>query len=223
MKEVDNQTALAQLLDQVAAILELRKKTRPIPGENFNVFSVMSMEAKEVDTHCRLLCELLSPNGSHGMGGCFLQAFFEIVLNKSYPGDAFVSVYREYVIDHDDDNYGRIDLLIRGQGFCYPIEVKVYAGDQWEQIKRYARFASDAQDSQVYYLTLYGDAPSEDSLGGVNVSDIVCLSFAYDISKWLERCGELAWNVPSVAEIIRQYSKLLDKLTGNVRGDIFMD
>ena len=214
------QTALSQLLDQVTAILELRKKMPPVPGENFNVFSVMHMETKEVDTHCRLLYELLSPNGSHGMGDCFLESFFKLVLQKPYPGSAAVSVYREYVIKPEDDNYGRIDLLLQGKGFCYPIEVKVYAGDQWEQVKRYAHVSSDAQ---VYYLTLDGHTPSEDSLGGIEVSDVVCLSFADDIRGWLKRCGELAWNVPSVAEIIRQYIKLLDKLTGNKEGDLFME
>lgn len=214
------QTTLSQLLDQVTAILELRKKMPPVPGENFNVFSVMHMETKEVDTHCRLLYELLSPNGSHGMGDCFLESFFKLVLQKPYPGSAAVSVYREYVIKPEDDNYGRIDLLLQGKGFCYPIEVKVYAGDQWEQVKRYAHVSSDAQ---VYYLTLDGHTPSEDSLGGIDVSDVVCLSFADDIRGWLKRCGELAWNVPSVAEIIRQYIKLLDKLTGNMEGDLFME
>lgn len=214
------QTAFSQLLDQVTAILELRKKMPPVPGENFNVFSVMHMETKEVDTHCRLLYELLFPNGSHGMGDCFLESFFKLVLQKPYPGSAAVSVYREYVIKPEDDNYGRIDLLLQGKGFCYPIEVKVYAGDQWEQVKRYAHVSSDAQ---VYYLTLDGHTPSEDSLGGIEVSDVVCLSFADDIRGWLKRCGELAWNVPSVAEIIRQYIKLLDKLTGNMEGDLFME
>ncbi|WP_304973809.1 PD-(D/E)XK nuclease family protein [uncultured Alistipes sp.] len=215
--------SVRELLERTNGILDIRRRTPPKPGERFNVFSVMNMETKEVDTHCRLLYELLSPNGSHGMGGCFLEAFFDLVLEKPYPGSTAVSVYREYVIDHTDDNYGRIDLLIQGRNFCYPIEVKVRAKDQWEQVKRYARFSSDAQDGQVFYLTLDGSVPSEDSLGGTDLSDIVCLSFADDIRRWLKRCGELAWNVPNVAEIIRQYMKLLDKLTGNYEGDVFME
>lgn len=215
--------SVRELLERTNGVLDICRRTPPKPGERFNVFSVINAETDEVDTHCRLLYELLSPSGSHGMGGCFLEAFFNLVLDKPYPGSAAVSVHREYVIDHTGDNYGRIDLLIQGRNFCYPIEVKVYAGDQWEQVKRYARFSSDAQDSQVFYLTLDGSIPSEDSLGGTNLSDIVCLSFADDIRRWLKRCGELAWNVPNVAEIIRQYIKLLDKLTGNYEGDVFME
>lgn len=217
---MSNPAKFVQLLDQVTAILELRKKRQPVPGENFNVFSVLGMESDEVRTHCRLLYELLSPNGSHDMGDNFLQAFFELVLHKPYTKD--ISVYREYKIDgrsDEDNNYGRIDLLLQGNDFCYPIEVKIYAGDQWEQVKRYAEFASKAKDSQVYYLTLDGHEPSENSKKG---TEAVCISFDKEIKKWLLRCGEIAWNTPSVAETIQQYIKLLDKLSGNTE-DIFMD
>lgn len=215
--------SVRELLERTNGILDIRRRTPPKPGERFNVFSIMNMETKEVDTHCRLLYELLSPNGSHGMGGCFLEAFFDLVLEKPYPGSTAVSVYREYVIDHTDDNYGRIDLLIQGRNFCYPIEVKVRAKDQWEQVKRYARFSSDAQDSQVFYLTLDGSIPSEDSLGGTDLSDVVCLSFADDIRRWLKRCCELAWQCPAITETLRQYIGVIDKLTGGGQEDAYME
>ncbi len=218
---MSDKTTCIQLLDQVAAILELRKKRKPVPGEAFNVFSVLGMESDEVKTHCRLLYDLLSPDGSHGLGDSFLQAFFDMVLHKHYVKGA--SVYREYGIyeqNDDDRNYGRIDLLIQGRGFCYPIEVKIYAGDEWEQVKRYAEFASKAKDNQVYYLTLDGHEPSDGSKGD---AEYVCISFGEDIRNWLLRCGGIAWNVPNVAEVIRQYIQLLDKLTGNYTGDVFME
>ena len=147
-----NDFSSIQLLDYAAAILKLKKECPPTPGENFNIFSILNLETDEVNTHCRLLYELLSPNGCHGMGDRFLRAFFEIVLHKPYCES--VSVYRECTIEKQtDDDYGRIDLLIRGNDICYPIEVKIYAGDQWGQIDRYSRFASKAKEHQVYYLT----------------------------------------------------------------------
>jgi len=208
-----DQKAVGRLLRDVTAILELKKQDPPAPGENFNIFSVVNIETKEVDTHCRLLYELLSPDGSHGMGDRFLQAFFEIVLHQQYYKG--IMVKREYRIDKQDDNYGRMDLFIQGKDFQYAIEVKIYAGDQWEQVKRYSQAAS-----QVYYLTLDGHGPSEDSKKDSNVT---CISFATEIRNWLVRCGEIAWNVPSVAEVIRQYIKLIDKLTGNFAGDKYME
>ena len=211
-------TAAVQLLEQAKIILDTREKTLKPAAENFNMFSILNMEANEVDTHSRMLFELLSPSGSHGKGNRFLREFFELVLHKSFREDAIV--YREYKID-EADNYGRIDLLVDGEGFCYPIEVKIYAGDQHQQIKRYAQFAAKAQDSQVYYLTLDGHEPSEKSTDGAD--NFACLSFREHIRPWLVRCGEIAWQTPAVAETIQQYIHLVDKLTQSNEGDPFME
>ena len=101
-----NDFSSIQLLDYAAAILKLKKECPPTLGENFNIFSILNLETDEVNTHCRLLYELLSPNGCHGMGDRFLRAFFEIVLHKPYCES--VSVYREYTIEKQtDDDYGR--------------------------------------------------------------------------------------------------------------------
>ena len=182
------------------------------------MFSILNMETNEVDTHSRMLFELLSPTGSHGAGNRFLREFFELVLHKPFREDA--AVYREYQID-EADNYGRIDLLVDGDNFCYPIEVKIHAGDQHQQIKRYAQFAAKARDHQVYYLTLDGHEPSEDSADGAN--NFICLSFREHIRPWLIRCGEIAWQTLAVAETIQQYIHLVDKLTRGSEEDPFME
>ena len=61
------------------------KKVNLIEAENgtndFNVFSVLGLETKEVILHSKLLAELLNPCGSHGMGIYFLSSFLEN-LNK---------------------------------------------------------------------------------------------------------------------------------------------
>lgn len=62
------------------------------------------METDEVGTHSRMLFELLSPNGSHGMGSLFLREFFALVLKKPFREDA--AVFRERDIS-GAGNYGR--------------------------------------------------------------------------------------------------------------------
>lgn len=199
------------LLEKAKDILLLRSQQPKKTGEDFNIFTVLQLNEME---HCRLLYELLNPKGNHGMGDCFLRSFFELVLQKPYPTED-VSVYLEYAFLN-----GRIDLLIAGRGCCYPIEVKIYADDQQAQLARYDEFAATkAKEHQVYYLTLSGYEPSEQSKG---CADVVCLSFAEEIRKWLVRCGELAWWQSILAETIRQYIKLLDELTGNIQDDIYM-
>ena len=214
-------TNIEILLQQVANILDMRNKVTNARSDKFNIFTVLDMETKEVNTHCRLIYELLSPDGQHGMGRAFLDEFFDMVLHK--PAPEFVMIKREYAINAlADDEYGRIDLLLEGKGFCYPIEVKIYADDQSRQIERYNNFALKEKNNQVYYLTLDGHEPSTNSLGNLEENAVECLSFATDIRGWLIRCGEIAWRSPAVSEIIRQYISLIDKLTGNVQEDEYM-
>ncbi|MDO5295316.1 MAG: PD-(D/E)XK nuclease family protein [bacterium] len=208
------------LLRQVEDLLAMRDKLPKIPGADFNIFTALGIETKEVD-HCRLLYELLCPNGSHGLGEAFLRDFCEQVMLKPLPKNP--RVWREYAFDETVcGETGRIDLLIEGDNVCYPIEVKIYANDQKRQIERYYVFANErAAEQQVYYLTLDGRDPSDDSKR--TCENVKCLSFAADVRNWLVRCGEMAWQAPAVSEYIRQYISLLDKLTGNIQGDVFRE
>lgn len=215
MNAMELSQSVQKLLENTNSILDIRRRTPPKPGEQFNVFSIINAETDEVDTHCRLLYELLSPNGCHGMGDKFLRAFCEMVLNKPCPQYACVSRERAF-------SDGRIDLLIEGEGVCYPIEVKVYAEDQYLQISRYAQFASKAPEDHVYYLTLDGHEPSKESIGSDPIPNLTCLSFAGEIREWLLKCGELAWQAPTITETVRQYIGVIDKLTGREQGDEYM-
>ena len=154
------------LLSQVKQILEIQRSMPVQPGKNFNVFSLLGFERQEVNVHCRMLYEILNPSGSHGCGDIFLKSFFERVLRKPYPKGG-ATIRREASIGRTSGISGRIDLLIEGSDICYPIEVKVDAPDQPAQIARYDSFAKKrARESQVFYLTLDGSEPSEDSTGG---------------------------------------------------------
>ena len=204
-----------KLLEHTNSILEIRRRASAKPGERFNIFSIMGAESDEVNTHCRLLYELLSPDGCHGMGDSFLHAFCEMVLHKPCPPS--VSVFREWAFSD-----GRIDLLIEGENVCYPIEVKIYAGDQYLQISRYTRFAEKASEHHVYYLTLDGHEPSKESTGDDPIPNLTCLSFAGEIRAWLVKCCEMAWQAPAITQTLRQYIEVIDQLSGSVQEDEYM-
>ena len=203
------------LLHQTGKLLAVRREQLRRSGGCFNIFSILDIETKEVQTHNHLLYELLNPEGSHGMGDKFLREFFRIVLDANYP-DTPVQVFREYPC-----SAGQIDLILLGEKFCYPIEIKIHAPDQPLQVKRYADYAAvRAADSRVFYLTLDGHKPTEYSTGGGIA--FTCISFAYEIRKWLIQCGKIAWSVPAVSGIIQQYIQLIDKLTNRME-DVYMD
>lgn len=213
---------IEMLLSQIKQILEIQRSMPVQPGKNFNVFSLLGCERQEVNVHCRMLYELLNPSGSHGCGDIFLKSFFERVLQKPYPKSG-ATIRREASIGRTSGVSGRIDLLIEGSGLCYPIEVKVDAPDQPAQIARYNSFAKkQAKESQVFYLTMDGSKPSEDSTGGD--SDLAqCISFYEDIHDWLLCCVELAWQIPMVVGTIRQYANLIETLNPFRKEDAFME
>lgn len=87
---------------------------------------------------------------------------------------------------------------------------------------KYARSRKADGAVDVFYLTLDGHSPSNESMGNCTQDSIVCLSFESEILGWLKQCGEIAWRVPSIAVIIQQYINLLEKLTGAKQEDEFM-
>ena len=211
---------LSALLREAGQVLAAKAEADKQSGNDFNIFSVLNMKTDEVNTHCRLLYELLSPRGSHAMGDAFLKEFFRMVLCKPFPSGP-VRVYREYPITRK--SRGRIDLLIEGKDLCYPIEVKINAGDQELQVRRYADYASYAKENRVYYLTLFGNEPSEQSTGTDNKPDVVCLAFSREIREWLIKCKEMSASIPAVSEVIKQYIDLLDDLTYKEQEDEYIN
>jgi hypothetical protein len=197
---------------------ELLKQT----GEKFNIFSILNMERLEVRTHSAFLYELLNPKGSHYQGHDYLKLFIEIVLQVEDFNYENIVVDRERSIKE----LGRVDLVIENKEKLIIIEIKIDAGDQEEQLKRYDAYGKRlGKEYSIYYLTLFGTTASEYSTGtGVDI-DYTCISFASDILQWLDACIRIG-NTPfltSIREALRQYSKLIRKITNQVDGGLAMD
>lgn len=89
---------------------------------------------------------------------------------------------------------GRIDILIYNKTNKVIIENKIFAGDQVNQLLRYYNYDKAAK---LYYLTLFGTGPSEESTGKgqLKFDPNNCLSYASDILQWLEKCRKEAANI----------------------------
>lgn len=218
---------LSQLLHAVSNViveeraLQEEKRKR---GDNFNVFSVLGLQTSEVRLHSALIAELLNPNGDHGLGDKFLEAFLD-VLNMHF-NDKFIfdtktaKVEVEHFIgsiSDDGETGGRIDLFIQDQyKQTIIIENKIYACDQDRQMYRYNHYAKqnlNLKDEQVrlLYLTLEGDVPSKESCGD-EIFDFTCISYKDDILKWLDKCLMVSALYPIVRETIRQYITTLKNI-----------
>lgn len=211
------------LLENVQVIVNKYEELNKRNGEGFNIFSILKMERLEYHTHSAFLYELLNPKGSHNQKETYLKIFVRDILEiEDFKWDGVI-VDRERYIGVD----GRIDLVIENRTDLFIIEIKIDAGDQENQLKRYQRYAKNTgKNYRIYYLTLLGDEPSQVSLGGDEETiEYQCLSFNSHIVRWLKksiRAGNTPL-IPSIRESLVQYIKLIEKITGQGSGEENME
>lgn len=212
------------LLNEADKIVKRYEKEDREMGRRFNIYSIAGIERDEVRTHSRMIAELLDPKGSHGQGDLFLKLFlkqFEIVCKVENP---IVNYEKRYA------SHGQVDIEITLDDHYIIIENKVYTGDQFEQMQRYSKIAETKSESYtLFYLTRYGNPPSEYSLGdiqkaedagsivwkkGENEIDLRLISYRDEIRFWLEECVKQSTFVANVKEGIIQYLNLIKKITG---------
>ena len=223
---MDTELDIQRFFQEVASICALgqaQQEERNRKGENYNLFSILSIERYELK-HSALIANLLDPKGSHGCGDAFLRAFFEIALKgTAYPFESSTppqSHTEHYTGLIAGDTGGRIDILVESKSSHYGliIENKIYAGDQDKQLTRYDNYGKKTFGADRYllvYLTLFGSEASEGSTakGNAKEVDYLCLSYAEDILRWLEQCVRLADNKPLVRESLNQYIRTIKQLT----------
>ena len=202
---------LEQLLNQIA-IWSNREQTirREIykRGESFNIFKACGVDHYEV-THSSIIAEFLNPKGSHGQGTLFVEAFIESLNLQDFDFSLNgVEVATEMVTPN-----GRIDIVISNNNKqAVIIENKIYASDQWKQLKRYDDFAKTKYTNgyKILYLTLNGSDPNDE---GSKKVDYVTISYKHHIIDWLLRCKHLAIDKPLIRETLNQYIQHIKNLT----------
>ncbi len=214
---------LNTLLNRVKGILykqDVSWQESRLRGEQFNLFHTCGVNHYEV-THSAILAELLSPDGTHGQKDAYLKLFLDVVKGAvdredektnvlSLFNTSAAEVRTEYSIGN-----GRIDILITDnvQRQAVIIENKIYAGDQYEQLKRYDTFAKETYGKGKYiilYLTLFGEDASEQSGEGVRYTNV---SYDRDILEWINRCIARSVSMPLIRETLVQYANHIKKLT----------
>jgi len=169
------------------------RKQQMADGKGFNIFFSTGIQNKEVCI-CRLLQDLLSPEGTHGLGVLFLASFNKTVLRGlMHPSEVNTAkVYRE---DRTDENR-RIDLTIETDKRYIPIEVKIFASDQhrqcvdyYEEKERKRKNYGKSEPTVLYYLTTDGHFPTANSMGSLlDGTNLKTISFYKDIITWVKDC-----------------------------------
>lgn len=215
---MEKTTNFSRLIKEASSILKHQKEISTLKGENFNIFSILKMESKENATHSAFLGELLDPEGSHNFGITFLKLFLDVIDVKHFDLQSVRVKLEKFVGERNDTKKtgGRVDIYIwdnNGQSIC--IENKIYAPDQNVQIQRYCNH--NGKNNLVYYLTLHGDEPGNESKGELKSGEnFHLLSYALDIVNWLTACAKEVCNFPIIRESIQQYIILIKRLTNQL-------
>lgn len=234
------------LIPRACQLITNYREIRQKSGADFNIFKILKRSTDEELGHSAFIAELLNPRGSHGQGRVFLDLFFvQLGLAEELGGIDHWRVMTEVGKDMD----GRIDILLVGRNesggsIAVAIENKIYAIDQpgqltryWESLKTKFKGAQEGKDSvnapfYLFYLTLYGNDPSDQSIkdmpkddlqwlwaeGTGGHSPVRLLSYSNDIIAWLQACHEKAASCPYARENVSQYIDIVDSLTGNGGG-----
>jgi hypothetical protein len=207
-----------QLLAGVTGIMKRYEAEWQKTGEKYNLFKVAGIAHKEV-AMCRVLADLLNPQGKHCQGSRYLSLFWETVrprLPDKLPLDVGrAKVAAEYVINENR----RIDIVIENGKVFVPIEVKIWAGDQPKQLADYFAFAKTKNKGvhvPALYLTVDGHEPSGFSKAGIGKNDYACISFKNEMLVWLEACARESATeaVVPVRENLKQLIAAIKSLCG---------
>ena len=209
-----DQLDLSAMLADITAVRQRNELLRQYKGYGFNLIRLLGAETDEVKI-CRLIYEMLSPDGSHGQKSKFLKLFYSMVLKQTAFSEAEIAasiIERE----HSTKKKRRVDLFIKVGAYRFPIEVKIYAGDQINQCRDYFALAAApaGKERMMYYLTLDGHEPSNDSLGTAKGVHVIPLSFARDIIPWLDACAKEVLDTARLRESILQMKQVLEEVCG---------
>ena len=168
MEDIKNIKYLLRDINIVRKKFEEREKNE----DNFNMFTILRKESDEVYLHSRFLSALLDPNGPHKLGTIFLKSFLDRIESDFEYDEKSLEVYPNNL---NRSEYKEIDICFidRVAKKAVMVENKIYHEDTNHEDKGqlenyYGRLIEEdkiPEDGiEVYYLTLDGHEPSEDSV-----------------------------------------------------------
>jgi len=208
---------ILHLLNKTNLIVNKYNQLLDNTGGRFNVFTIIGVTTEETRLHSAFICELLNPNGTHGLKDKPLKAFIKNCLDDDFnlQTTKAQSKTEYYIGPKTNDSGGKIDIIVKdNSNRAIIIENKINASDQEHQMLRYYNYSKHFTSSKLLYLSLDGKKPSEYSTGKDNL-DYKTISYKYDITNWLTECKQLAVDFPLVREAISHYINLIKQLTNS--------
>jgi len=209
------------MLEQCSKIIKDFEANYIHTGQKYNIFKAAGICENE-RIICRIIADLLNPEGDHYKGCAFLNLFIEVINEKLIEPLAVNTENTRVYTEYGTDLNRRIDIVIEDENVFIPIEVKVNARDQENQISHYAGFSRKKNKKNyipVFYLTIDRNDPEN-----AKKDEYIPISFKNEILKWLNKCvkiNDVEYAKP-VFEILKQFTGSIKSLYG-ISGDEKME
>lgn len=159
---------------------------------NFNLFKFIHLDENKIS---EIIVNILNPNGEHGQGTLFLNAFLEIIGIEVKDKKPFIDT--EVLTRQHINNLRRMDILIDWIDFGIMIENKPRYDDKTDQLKNYAedlRNKYGGKNFIMVYLSNDGHFPSEVSISKefreeleIN-NQFIHITYNVKFKEWVEKC-----------------------------------
>ncbi len=218
------------MTDKIQNILVEAKKIFDIESQKakHGKLNILSMfKDRNENAHSKVLAYLLDPKEKHEHNYEFLKQFLTVIYGLDEFCDFDLSttkVFIEYPTYDEKGIYnGRIDIYLEHESFVIIIENKLDTQDHDKQLKTYHNFVKSRKENikrkiYVFYLTLYGNEPTE--IDSRNVTD-KCISYRKHILEWLKSLN-IKDNQTTLYSAIEQYTLCVEKITEQTKEDIEM-
>lgn len=162
-------------------------------SRDFNVFKWTTPDPDEMRLSA-IIAGMLDPDRSHGQQRMFLDAFLRRIDMCDLLNRHVESIRCEYEYDEE----GRIDILVDFGDFGIGIENKLWAADQYKQLRKYHDYLKKRYNNQfcLIYLTPDGTEPSKESIEP-EVRDtlmadghLLLVSYCNFMLNWLRECHQ---------------------------------
>ena len=218
-----------RLLKLNEEIIKVEEKSRK-KGDKFNIFSILGIQRKEVETHSFLLYDLINPNGSHYQGDLYLRIFLKEILKEKDDFKIYnlldnaknIKVDRETFISGKGIKNGFIDFTIEIDKYYIAIEMKIDSKENGNQLDNYKTFLESIpnKEKRLYYLTLFGDEVDKSKIEEDEKNGYIRIPFLQDISNFIEKSIEESKNLPIIRESLIQYQATIKNITNQTTKDI---
>lgn len=217
MKTVES--LLKEVDFKIGTLQEARKRFSAQLAPDFNLFDYLRTDEMGVS---KVIADLLDPQGAHGQGSVFLQAFARM-LQQEWITD---SNNWRVVTEQQANGQRRIDVYLESDKGVIGIENKPWATDQKNQLSDYAEYLRSAVDNtNKRWLLIYlgNNEPSADSIGKKELEDferdknLIRINF-HSLVGWLNDCA-----AQSRALVVRVFIEELAKFVRtNINGELDM-